>query len=349
MEDIEQEAEELTTDTSASEATEQVTETEEVMAHPEMKSLLASFKETSENEEVSDEEVGEGTEAEEQEASESTEAAAAPAAEETESWITAKDRVLARFIGLTETELAGLSSRSELAELEAYHKSLAATPVKETEEEAEAEPEYVDKPFLANGEINVEWFRKHDYDEGMIAVAEGQAKQAKANAAIAKALEEDRARMAHDHRARDLNEFHDALDRIDGEFFGKTLSERGETLTISEKLGERRSKVYAQLGLAAESLAIRYGHPPTMSQQVELAAQLAYEKELKDIASRRSEAARKGQLTKLHKQSTRVRPASSPGKAMPKAKKSEPDTVESVMAHPEMQAMLAKFSEDNGS
>lgn len=329
---------------------EEVHDTESAMEHPEMKALLASFKDadaSTEEEagEVASEEASDDTEVEAQETGDAGTDAGDPPADD--KWVTAKDRILARFIGLTNEELDALGSREELNELATFHESLKGGKKGEQQEATEAaEPEYVDAPILADGTLNVEWFRKHDYDDGQIALAEANAKQAKANKEIVKQFESLQQTLAVEHRNRDINEFHDALDRIDGEFFGKTLNERGEAVQISDRLGARRSQVFAQLDVAAESLSRRLGHAPTMAQKVELASQLAWGTELRDLASRRSEAAKKAQLTKAHNQSKKIRPVGSARTAAPK--KEAPTTVEGVVSHPEFKALIAQFDEING-
>lgn len=326
---------------------EQVLETAaDVLKDPEVQALVASFKEPpaapeeTELGEVAEEEVTEG----EVEQTEET-----PEAPTETSWIEGRDRHYAAALGLTAEELAEFESR---AELERFGKMLIArqshaTPSPEPKQEAKA-PEYIDQPILDDGTLNVEWFRKHDYDEGQIALAQANLDQSKKFAEFQQQFESLQQISAEQQRERDLNDFHDSLDRLDGEWFGKTLNDRGEPVQISATLGERRQAVFAQLDVASESLTRKLGHPPTMSQRVQLAAQLAWGSELAEVASRRSEAARKGQITKIANQARKVRPVSAPAKII-KSKPADPESTDAILNDPEMQAMLSKIAETNAS
>lgn len=318
-----------------------VESTSEVLKHPEMKTLLSSFETDSDEPEV------EEVEAESGEEPEGEQAEVEPETEpEAESWVLDRDRRYAATLGLTEDALADFGSRDELEKFGRLM-SLAQKPEPKAEPEPQPESaEYVDKPFLPNGDINVEWYRKHDYDEGQIALAEAKAKDAKKLAEISQQFESLQGYLAEQHRDRDLNDFHDALDNLDGEFFGKTIAE-GKAVVISEQLGRRRSDVFAQLDVAAESLARRLGHPPSMAQKVELAAQLAYGNELKAAAEKRSAAAKKGHLSRVAAQARKVRPVGSQAPAQ--GTHTPRVTSKEVLADPQMKALLAQIKEENAS
>lgn len=320
--------------------------TESVMAAPEMKALLESFKD-SESPAAEPETANAGEVAEEAAAPGETQPGAP--ADEPKSWVTVSDRILARSLDIPENELEAIGSREELERLArvlSYVKPRAAAdPAKPAEPEQAAE--YVDSPLLADGSVNVEWYRKNDYDEGQITLAQKQAEALKEHATLKGQFEELLQTQAEQQRERDINDFHDALDRLDGEFFGKTMTDKGPAL-ISESLGRRRGEVFAQLDIADASLTRRLGHAPTMHQRVELAARLAWAAELDAAAAKRSEAARKGAVTRLHNQSTKVRPVGSVARTTP-APKAAPNTTEAVLGHPEFKAMLDGFAEKNAN
>lgn len=323
----------------------------DVNEHPEMKALVASFSTAAVDTEVAESE--DKPEAATPEGEPEAEVGKdAPAAEEPTAWITDSDRRYANALGVSAEELADFGSREEL---DRFGRILAARQTARVEkaEEPAKTAEYVDQPILADGTLNVEWFKQHEYDEGQIAMAQAAADKAKKLDEVEQKFEAIQGRMAEEQRHRDINDFHDALDNIDGEFFGKTIVKDAtgaeKPVVISEKLGARRQAVFAQLDVAHESLSRRLGHAPSMSQKVELAAKLAWQSELAEVAAKRTAAAEKGKLTKIVKQAQKVRPVGSQAVSAGRSKNVDPDSVEAVTSNPEFVALMAKFNEHNAN
>ncbi len=312
-----------------------VEDVQDVLADPDVQKLISGWQgEPEVSEEAEVEPAGEVAEVE------------AEAEVEPTTWIEDRDRRYAAAIGLSAEELAEFTGREEL---DRFGRMLAGRQVKQepvkAAPEAKTEPAvYVDEPIV-DGKLNVEWFKKHDYDDGQIAIAQANLDSAKELAEIKQQFGELQKFTAEQQRDRDLNDFHDALDRTDGEFFGKTLVD-GRAVQISERLGERRAAVFAQLDIAHESLSRRLGHAPTMAQKVELATQLAWSKELGEMAQKRSEAAKKGQLTKVANQARKVRPAGSTPKTLTKTV-ADPESPEAMLADPERKALVTRIKEEN--
>jgi hypothetical protein len=285
-----------------------------------------------------------------------------PEKPEPTSWIQDADRQRAQSYGLDPEDLDAYSTREDFGKaLRAIDKAFSRrepskpAPV-EAEPEAVESDEYVDEPVV-NGKTNVEWYRRNNYDDGSVQLAENQRRIEDAQEARDKeftALQEQQRQAEVQYR---LAEFHRTVDAY-SPHFGKSVDESGQVVPLSDADAQRRWKLFdaAQLHLEhihnAQQMAGLPVSSPPLSQLLKHAEQIAFPEEVLKRAKEEAVAEREAELKKIAKQSQRRRPVattasvSAAHRGTPEA---DPYTTEAIMRHPNVEAWRRRREERTGA
>jgi hypothetical protein len=199
-----------------------------------------------------------------------------------ESWVTAEDRDYARDLDLSDEDLSSFASREEFVRAaKLADKQRVASLKKEIPaEKAVEQPVAKDDPLDPK-----KWDEYADDTKTLVqtlrderAAREAMAKQLEAQQAQSLAVQQYFAQQAH---AAKLNSFHDVLDSLEPEFFGKSTDEKGKYKSLDAAHNGNREKVWK----AKEELEAVYAHrgqqPPPEKVLIQRAKELALGDEIR--------------------------------------------------------------------
>lgn len=270
------------------------------------------------------------------------------------SWVDDFTRQVAAAHGVDDEDLEAFGSREAFgAALRLINKRTAPTAPTREEPAAPEAPAYLDKPHNADGSINVEYYKKHDYDEATIALAESNrqlqeqlGKQNQQSEWLAK-------HVAQQETERYWHAVHEAFDAHRPEFYGRTTDEAGHILAnaLSKDQGARRVNVFQQI----ETLQTAYqsmGRPiPSVPQLVKQAEQMVYADELVKLQAAADGIQRQERLDAVAGQSRRRRPVATT--AGGKRRKREPEedrhSTKAIANDPDIVAIWRRAEEANGT
>ena len=287
-------------------------------------------------------------------------------AEDPETWIDNEAIQTAESYGLEAGDLEGFDSLEEfnratrLLAKQASNFAIQSDPQQEREEPAESpDPtpaeakEELDHPaFDKDGNVDPEWFEKEEYDEATVMLARSFRKtQDKLNQS-----QQDQNLMwehvAIEEQNRQINAFHDTMDKLDPEFYGKSLDEDGNPIErLPEEHGERRQKTLVSYQALVDSMTAMQ---KANGKQVKLPSEEALRVQAHEIAH--PERTRKvksiQQVAKLRKQSNKRRRVGSSNGAQRSnrvAMSAEQIVADDLINDPELIAAYRGYQEENGS
>lgn len=254
-------------------------------------------------------------------------------------WASQADRELAEAYGLTDADVDQMSSREEFVRLAAAlaRQNKTAKPAEKTEEETSQEVDD-SEPLTADGKVNVAYYKANDYDDGYVKAMEALRKQQDAADEDRKYLQDMRAQQQQAEQARFMDEFMDAADELNPEFYGKSLNDDGTPRRLSKEQAQRRQQLF-QAAEAVSSyqnaISASQGRPaPRMvwKDLASMAHSLAHPEQAKaETSKQRTEA--------IKAQSQRRRPvASSAGATGARKSKSDSDDPAVIANDPEVVA-----------
>jgi len=234
--------------------------------------------------------------------------------EPAQTWLNDEYFAMADSYGLTLEDVQEMSGPEELMRMGkvlrqipvAQQQDALAAGADTAEEEEEKEEGH---PGFADGKINPKWFEDEGYDEVTVMIAkqllqtqEGLSDFRSTSAPVMEGY-------AMEQQAKEINAFHDSLDKLDGEFFGKSIDEDGSPITQLEPVSSgRRQKMLEAVSYVASDLADRQrsqGRTPQLpgyDKLAEMAYPLAFPEESE-------KGHRAGREEKLVKQSSKRRRA----------------------------------------
>lgn len=311
-------------------------------AHLELNPRELAIAEDRDPDEVPAEPTAEAT----AEATPAEETAAAPV-ETLKTWYADYDRQVARDYGLDDDDLRGLSSREEFGRvLKALSKRQQQAPAETKAVETPVEAEYVDEPTVG-GKVNVEWFKKHEYDEGTIAAMQAQRDwQDRIEQDLSSRDQAEQRRQQAEierNNQRELNEFHRAIDtKLPEQLYGKTADQHGNPLDLTPAQSAAREKVFKKAFWLAQEIAHDQqaaGLPlamPSWDHLVSQASQIAHPDELRKFDEEKRKAA-------AQEQSRTIRPAAGSGATHARRiPVTNSDDVSAIANDPEVVALFEK-------
>lgn len=284
-------------------------------------------------------------------------------AAESDDWITDELKTRAASYGINESELADFESAADFDKaarrIDRFATKLLsdpspaepAEPAKEPEKDESDDDEYVDAPRDKKGRINVEFFRRNDYNDETIALAETARAQADAMAELQGGLNSIRAAQAEVEQQRVWNAVHEAIDAIGSdELFGKSIVD-GNAAPLKPELHKNRDAVYRVMHSMNESMKDAGQEPLSINDAARRAAIILYGEKILSASGSSSADAKKAQREKLVAQSKRVRPVAGSTSAKTSYKNAppaDPTSTEAILKSPEITSMLKRFREENG-
>lgn len=185
-------------------------------------------------------------------------------AEEPQEWHQQYDRQLAEAYDLDLSDFASRDELSKHVSLLAKYASRFQQPKEEPAPKAEApaEPEYVDEPFI-NGKVNVEYLRRHkdelEGSEYLLAMAEHAEKLEQQLSEATKKQEESLSRYEQEAQQREaerqLHAFHQAVDHLNPDFYGKAYDQFGNPVTLAKEHAERRQALFEEAYWMSDRIA----------------------------------------------------------------------------------------------
>lgn len=243
----------------------------------------------------------------------------APPAEPAAPWYSDSDRQYAEGHGLSEWHLQQFNSREDFRRaaslLDATAASRQSAPAKAAPEPpAAAEPveeEYIDEPVV-NGKINVEWYRRNDYDDGTVKAMEAQrAWQDKIEASFAEqeTRAQEQQRLAEEAESqRQINAFHEAADALRPDFYGRSIDDHGNVNRLTPEQEKRREVLFDEVYWLSQRIAYEQQRStgrvaiPSWSTLIKQAEPRAFGEEL-------NRKTREQQLADAKAQARTIRPA----------------------------------------
>lgn len=261
-----------------------------------------------------------------------------PPAEPTQ-WYGDSDRQFAEQYGISEWHLQQFGSREEfrkaaalLDAAESRRQSQAPAATKAPEPAAKAEPEYVDEPVV-DGKVNVEWYRKHDYDEGTVKAMEAQRSwQDKLEAKFAEqetSAKQQQEAAEEAETNRQAMAFHEAADALRPDFYGKAFDEYGNVNKLTPTQYQRRQELHEEVYWLAQRMADkqqRAGLPVSIPSYPALIKQA----EVRAFGDELNRQTKDQQVAAAKAQARTIRPAAGSVGAGTARRASAPKTTESV-------------------
>jgi hypothetical protein len=339
----------MATETTTTEAT----EPEVSMELTDREVLIAQGGDPDETPEV--EETAEGF------ATDSSEVSDADATPQT--WLNDDYFALADSYGLSMDDVKSMAGPEELHRmgkvLEGRTDHAPAENVPEEAAEATQREDEPDVPGFKDGKIDPEWFEEEDYDDTTVMIAkqlrstqdnldktQESLSQYKSNSDVI--LEN----YAREQQAREINAFHDSLDKLNPEFYGNTIDEDGNPVTqLPAEFADRRQKMLEAVTELATGISDSYrsrGEAPRLPGYDDL-SEMAQEKIFPEIKKKAGSAKRAEQLKRQSVK--RRRAGSSNGRAVSNRvpRSNSPFDSSELENDPELTKLWNSFAEANGN
>lgn len=281
------------------------------------------------------------------------------AAEVPASWVSPEVLKYAETYGLNEYDVKAFTSQKDLEDfasrLDKYASKLIAplaedqqateTPAAQAASVATPAPALIpDRPGFKNGKVDLDYFKEqYGADDPIMAVVEShsllQEQLGKTVEDFNRVEEGNQAIIAHLQRQEQQNQFnafHNALDSIDSEFFGKAFGKDGKPVMLSDESLQRRGKV---LNSAVQAIypIVKKQHDmglidqmPSYNEILHRAAKAEFNKELTELDGKRK-------AEKLRKQSSKIRHVANTARgARPNAATRDTDPKSALMNNPKL-------------
>ena len=312
---------------------------------------------------TSEAEPGPVDEPEAEDAGEVAEDPADDAPEQT-SWVTEGDKQRALAYGLDPEDLAAYSSREEFGRVtRAIDKAASRrdpSPAKSVEAPAPKAEEIADdtKPRDANGRLNLAYYEKN-FDEATVELVRDQIAKDDLIAKQNQAIESFRQEQEEAAAVRYGNEFHLAAEKLNPEFFGRTVDKSGLPIQLSQVELERRTKLWDAGRFISNWMLeeqARNGLQPSLPPWETILAQAKELPGIREELAAHSQAAQKAskqasrtdELKRLAAQSQRRRPVAQTAGAHAAyrgAPSSDPHSTEAILQHPDVEAALRRIND----
>ena len=225
-------------------------------------------------------------------------------------------KTVARSHRMSDKDLESFNSRDAFTGFLKYLETLEddgepeappVDPAPKKSEPAAAEDTDDDQPVGKDGLVNVEYYRKNDYDDATIAAyAAVRTLQEQLKAQQEKQAEVEKI-TAHQRWTQYQEACHDCFDAMNPEFYGATKGEKGFQ-EISPEQSQRRTNVFGKAELLRKIYSEEKQPVPPLSKLLAEAEAIVYAKELATAQKSDSE---KEYLERVAKQSRKRRPAAS--------------------------------------
>lgn len=266
-------------------------------------------------------------------------------------WYGAADLDFAKDYGLTAYDLATFADRDELFKTARFLDRYKANQPAPTEaKQAAAEEPVVDGPFNKDGTVNIEWYRKGEYDEGQIALAEALHKQQ----TEAAQLKQHSTWMEQQYAAQQAEAFnrtfHDGIESLARpDFYGKSVDAAGRPQLVSDLHATRRQQLADAFAVIAETHDRTKRPLPSVDKIIRQAESIVFSDEIAAADAKKAEADGRKKLEAIARQSTRRRPVSQAAGAVAKpTDKFDPNSSEAILAQPDFRKWRQEKAEEYG-
>jgi hypothetical protein len=261
------------------------------------------------------------------------------------SWVNDEVRETAKGYGLSDEDVQAFKDPETFRAAcllidKQLVKSIQDKPVESKEEKQDAK----DLPLL-----DLKRYEEAEYDENTIALVKYANALREELDSIRGETKQLQAERADRERRHEIAAFHDAVDQLDAERYGRTIDERGRPVPLGKAHDETRRKLYEQAQTLAAGIVTRaqvLGKPvemPPLSVLVRRAEQLAFGEEIR-------QEEKKKLLAKAAEQSKRRRPVGGArGTVTPRTRKENVDPIKEIVNSPELVAFWDRVQEENGS
>lgn len=209
--------------------------------------------------------------------------------------------------------------------------------------------------------LDPEWFREQGYDDATLALVARLKAQQDALDQINPFLQGLQQQQAAERQQREEQEFHDVLDRMSPDRYGRVKSESGEIVQLPEFSLENRRRVYQAVKTIEQeiaALARAEGREPQLPPRDVLVKRAELylfgddiEREMAERASKAREEESQKRLKEAAQQAKRRRPVSGTTKPSRKAKTepvSEMDEIARIANSPELVKFWNEAQDENG-
>lgn len=195
-------------------------------------------------------------------------------------WVESQDRLLARRMGLEDADVDAFGSRDEFTRamdvLDRQQRRMAAAqprvqPAPAPAAAEEGETKAPETPWIKDGKLNLDYYKQTGedgepiYDPATLAIIESQART---EAFITDMIAQQQQQAAQSF----ANEFHDALDALDPDYFGRSLV-NGKHANLHDAQADRRSQIADAImrvaPLAMQEAEVLGIAPPTVRDLIE--------------------------------------------------------------------------------
>jgi hypothetical protein len=268
------------------------------------------------------------------------------------TWLNDEYFALADSYGLSMDDVKSMSGPEELARVGRALDNQIVLPVEE-KVPAEPEPEEEAHPAFAGGKIDPKWFEDEGYDDVTINIA----KQLRTTQEVLeKHQNSSDAILGHyalEQQTKELNLFHDAVDKLDPEFYGNSIDDAGKPIAkLPDNFAERRQKNLEGVSDIATELAERQraqGKAPSLPGYDVLVGmahkKLFPEAELKGATSSKE---REAALTKQSKKRRKAGGSSGATVSNRVPRSTGPFDAAELANDPELTTLWNSFQEANG-
>jgi len=188
--------------------------------------------------------------------------------------------------------------------------------------------------------LDPKYYKDNDFDDDTMRIVETAAKTEQKVAQLEAYIAQQREAEQQRAYQQEINDFHSAVDRYKPEFFGETVTEKGEYVRLAPENQEKRTKLYNEVAKIAQGIHMSGQAMPTYDVLVRRAAGVAF---AEDFAKEQQEQ----YASRIQKQSRRRRAVSGKaGSASPS--KPQPQTVEDIVNDPEIESFWVNAQRENG-
>lgn len=263
------------------------------------------------------------------------------------AWLDESSRSLAESYGLSEDELKDFSSQEEFNKFTRFvDKQLAGVGKQVLNPQKKDDPSPVEQK-QTDDDLDLSKYEEK-YDEDTVRIVKTLKEVREQNRMLMEERQQREAFVQQQEAVRQINAFHEAVDSLGDERFGKSISEDGVPVPIAGEADTLRRRVFetvATLAAGIDARARANGKEPVLPPLPDLVKR-AYQMEFaNDIAARAQQSVE----AKIREQSKRRRPvAGSRGVQAPLNPKSG-DLAKQIANNQDIKKLWNEFQRDNGT
>lgn len=257
-----------------------------------------------------------------------------------DSWVTDNLKTLAASYGLSEGDLGSFSSEEDfrMAASLADKQIIAKKEVKREPEEKKEEATDGKLPW----KLDRERFEKADFDEDTLAFVDAHNKLCEAHEGLTENMKTMQDRATQVEAESRVNAFHDLVDTMDEDLFGKSIDESGNVLNLSETLDKNRRELHETAEDLASNIERRGQELPPFPVLLQRAKTLAFGEQIADQQKQEKREA-------VTKQSRERRSAAGTTRKQTPTKKEYLDMAEEVADNPEIKKVWDELHDSSGN